>query len=86
MILFRGTPVLVQAPRGRGLPSYAMVVRTLTSHTARVIITADSGGRRKGALVAVPRAALERRARGCHRREKPVRRRWRLVLSAFGNS
>jgi hypothetical protein len=85
-MLPRGTPVLLAAPRNRGLPSYARVVRTVTSRTVQVVITADSGGRRKGALYTFPRAALERRSRGRHRREKPMRRRWRPLFLNFGNS
>lgn len=86
MILYPGKPVLLAPPRRRGLPSYAKVVRTVTPHTVRVVITAHSGGRRKGAVCTVPRAALEWRDRGRHRREKPKRRRWRLVSCVFDNS
>lgn len=68
---------LVQLPplKGADGPSYAMILDAPTPHTTRIIITADSGGRAKGARFAVPRTLLAERAQGRHRRHGE-RARW----------
>lgn len=76
--LHPGLPVLLAPRRGRGQPSYAMVVRSLSSAVASVVITADSGGRRQGAVLAMPRKLLETRPRGRHRGPRTARAWWRV--------
>jgi len=67
----RGALVLLRPIGGRGGATYARVLRTLTPHTVRLVITADSGGRLRGTTCTMPTALITERPRGRHRRVKP---------------
>jgi len=67
----RGMLVLVRARQGYPSPTYARVLRTLTPHTVRLVVTADSGGRLRGTTCTMPTALITERPRGRHRRVKP---------------
>lgn len=74
--LHPGMPVLLPPRKGWGGPSYAMVAKALTPHRVRVVITADSGGRSRGARYDISRRRVQTRRWGQHRRPKPPRKWW----------
>lgn len=74
MLLHPGMPVLLPPREGWGGPTYAMVAKALSPHVVRVVITADSGGRPRGARYDISRKRLTARKRGQHR--KPRASRW----------
>jgi hypothetical protein len=68
MILHRGAHVLLRPRKGWGGATYARVLRTPTPYTVRLLVTADSGGRRRGSMYTMPRTLITQRPRGRHRR------------------
>lgn len=76
--LHRGQAVLLRARTGCETPTYAMVIKQDSPSSVRVIVTADSGGRRRGTRYTAPLGHLDARARGQHRKppDTPRRRGW----------
>ncbi|MFJ2650903.1 hypothetical protein ACIO1C_29810 [Streptomyces sp. NPDC087420] len=71
-----GAAVILPPRQGWLSPTYGMVTRVLSPHKVQVVVTADSGGRRKGTRHDMPSTRVQSRERGQHR--KPSRTRfWR---------
>jgi len=70
----QGETVALRPRKGYTTPTYAKVVERSAS-TVRVIVTADSGGRKRGEPVTLPQGHLSPRLRGQHRKSAP-RRPW----------
>jgi hypothetical protein len=67
----RGETVSLRPRKGCTTMSYAKVIRHHSPHAVRVLITADSGGRRRGETYTAPLGCLAPRPHGQHRRRRP---------------
>lgn len=68
-----GTPVLLTPRRGFPVSTYAVVEKSISPLVAVVIVTADSGGRRRGQRYTAPLGCLTARHRAQHRKPQESR-------------